>query len=1676
MHRKVVVFITILALVLGTVMPIPVSAAEDLGYEGRICRDLGILKGDTGVVDADYLRTKPSRLQAAIMFLRLKGKEQAALSYEGNGNFRDAGEIAWKEGRNVLSYLKDHPELGWIGDGVNFMPYKPIDSRAYYKVLLESLGYKQKNGGIGDFTWEEVLRFAEDKGLEKVADVGSFTVGSLAIATVEALQIKIKDSDMKLVEYLVYIGEVDANAAASLGLYSKEIDADVKEVKAVSNSKVELVFEESVADTDAADEDLYNINKLDIKSVDIKNESAVIINTSAMNENTTYTLEFNNRSYSFRGVKKDTNAPRLLEVLCKDSELVELSFDRVLDNRTAQDSSTYEIEGADIKSAMLDITNTKVRLKTDGIQSGRSYELKIHNMKNGDGVAVKLITKRFSGKKDISAPKLKALTVLNNVRLRLEFTDSNGLDKSTAEDEGNYSISYSGGSLDVEKAEVKDRDNDGLWETVELVTESQDAGRSYTLEFENICDGSTQANKVSKAVKEKFRGKSVDKKGPEVDRNPKAIGDRMIEIVFEEDNALDLDTVYDKDNYKLDDVELEEIRLKSTADLYSERGRTVLLITSEMEKSESYTLEISGIADEFGNVMKESSKKYRFRGVDDDRTPPYITSVECVSSKTIELNFDNTLDEASAENISNYRIDGLALVTKAELQDNERTVILTVSSLSTDKSHTVLLNGIMDISGNAMTNVKVNMYYNGNLNDDDPPEVSDIEAVSRSELWIRFDEEVYATAARMKASGLSFEQVGEVLDDGTTIVMKPSKPMKDEEYTITSLIGVWDLRSNAYDLEDDLDFYGSDEENDPPEVDSWEQMDVRRFRVVFSEPVRLIGNGVSGIDNPSGVSIQWTAEVNPDEEDTNEGYGTVDYKASKDIPEDKEFEFDFTEMVADYAGSGAFDEEDDDHGASGSTILESSMEDDDDPYIEYAEGVSRTQVQVVFSEPMRVPGSYKITYEDDDDDLEAVDIDFVEVDSKDQHIVNIFTDDLMSDDYIYTLIPKTAAADIAGNKLDIDDLEIEFAGSSIMSSDYIQGVEMLNADTFKVSKSTRIYKVNSLYELDEDGDVLGGSLIGSTARISDYVHKIVSKRPLLRDVRYKINVDGIEYKFYGGLENGDLELELPERDITYDGLDVSENYVEVYRSNGDKLDIEEKNDHYEIEDHESLKNGELLYVYVIRRYDGLLEYGTRFKIGGMPAASSSKQILSFSFEEFKPAVEGAIDEEKGTITLTVPYGTDLKSIRAAFTCSEGAEIRVESELQFSGKTQNDFSGEVIYTVIAEDGSSRSYTVMTIVKGSSENFIKSFRFEEVEALETIITTGSENRISIMVPYGTGTKHLTPVIGLSENAGVVPESGETMDFSNEVVYTVTAQNGTKRSYNIRVTSAEAMEKLIEEFWFEELEPVCTGRIDQEKSTIEVSVPFGTQVSGLKATFKVSGGVVVNVGGKVQKSGETGNDFSSPVKYLLEAADGSAREYMVTVTSKPNSEKQIKSFSFLPPQTTGIIDEAAGSIMVKVPYGTDVTKLVAVFEKSPESIVRVNDIVQVSGVSVNDFTNTLKYTVTAQDGSARDYSVTATVEAPEGKQITSFGILGMEDKAIVRIDQNEHKIYVLLPDHTELSGLVPVFSFIGKAVFVGDIQQQSGSTANDFSGEVVYRVTAEDGSSMEYTVLVNAWGRKK
>jgi len=73
---------------------------------------------------------------------------------------------------------------------------------------------------------------------------------------------------------------------------------------------------------------------------------------------------------------------------------------------------------------------------------------------------------------------------------------------------------------------------------------------------------------------------------------------------------------------------------------------------------------------------------------------------------------------------------------------------------------------------------------------------------------------------------------------------------------------------------------------------------------------------------------------------------------------------------------------------------------------------------------------------------------------------------------------------------------------------------------------------------------------------------------------------------------------------------------------------------------------------------------------------------------------------------------------------------------------------------------------------------------------------------------------------------------------------------------------------------------GRINETAKTITVTMPYGTNVTALVATFSTTG-VSVKVGATVQISGTTPNDFTSPVTYTVTAADATTQDYTVTVT---------------------------------------------------------------------------------------------------------------------------------------------------------------------------------------------------
>ncbi len=193
---------------------VPAFAEEKT--DADILIDLSVLKGDGAGLSSENLAKSPTRMQAAIIFLRLLGLEEEALAFTGEDSFNDR-DLVSADRKAVLAYLKANPELGWLCDGTgNFNPNAEICQKGMYKVLLEALGYKH---GV-DFNWAEVVDFAAMKGLPALTGVSQLIDSDISKAIVEALKLEVKDGEGTLINKLVEDGVISEEKETAEGLYA----------------------------------------------------------------------------------------------------------------------------------------------------------------------------------------------------------------------------------------------------------------------------------------------------------------------------------------------------------------------------------------------------------------------------------------------------------------------------------------------------------------------------------------------------------------------------------------------------------------------------------------------------------------------------------------------------------------------------------------------------------------------------------------------------------------------------------------------------------------------------------------------------------------------------------------------------------------------------------------------------------------------------------------------------------------------------------------------------------------------------------------------------------------------------------------------------------------------------------------------------------------------------------------------------------------------------------------------------------------------------------------------------------------------------------------------------------------------------------------------------------------
>ncbi len=253
--------------------------------------------------------------------------------------------------------------------------------------------------------------------------------------------------------------------------------------------------------------------------------------------------------------------------------------------------------------------------------------------------------------------------------------------------------------------------------------------------------------------------------------------------------------------------------------------------------------------------------------------------------------------------------------------------------------------------------------------------------------------------------------------------------------------------------------------------------------------------------------------------------------------------------------------------------------------------------------------------------------------------------------------------------------------------------------------------------------------------------------------------------------------------------------------------------------------------------------------GGAP--TNGTDILAFALPIQNSA---SIDADNHVITVNVNESTNLNVAPATLTVSQGASIAPNAD-----QVRN-FSAPVLYTVTAANGDQQVWTVNVTVSASSEKEITSFSLAGV--------SGNINgaNITLNLPFGTATTQ-SPSIGFV-GASIDPGNGVLQDFSNPVVYTVTAADGSTIQYTVTVSVAASTAKTIDSFTINGVAGSIVG------TDISLNLPVGTGVTALTPAISFTGASISPTSGTPQ-------NFTDPVTYTVTAEDGSQQPYLVTVT---------------------------------------------------------------------------------------------------------------------------------------------------------------------------------------------------
>ena len=179
-----------------------------------------------------------------------------------------------------------------------------------------------------------------------------------------------------------------------------------------------------------------------------------------------------------------------------------------------------------------------------------------------------------------------------------------------------------------------------------------------------------------------------------------------------------------------------------------------------------------------------------------------------------------------------------------------------------------------------------------------------------------------------------------------------------------------------------------------------------------------------------------------------------------------------------------------------------------------------------------------------------------------------------------------------------------------------------------------------------------------------------------------------------------------------------------------------------------------------------------------------------------------------------------------------------------------------------------------------------------------------------------------------------------------------------------------------------------LNPTNGSVSLSIPLNTSLRLVKAVFKESltlGNIVIN----------QPTAFCTGLSDTFAVSGSETKKTVEMTMDSLQCAKAFTSFSFDAAGNTALAADFDGNIrgtgIAVTPYTSDVTSLVATYTAGGTS-VKIGDTLQISGVTTNDFSTPVTYTVTAADGTTQDYTVTVTKFSAVGIPDVTFNLAGI------------------------------------------------------------------------------------